>query len=717
MVVAVVAMALIFLRGNLKIFFSLPDAIVVMLYMIVIVSSLINGDRLLNNEGFKLITSLTILSFIVKFSLLRSSSLDESLLRFLLWAMLSVASLEALIGILQNYSIDLAGTSGFFKVVGTLYNPNQYAAFISPAVPIGIALYISEKKLFAKRLTLAMVLSIIFILPVTFMRSAWLGVMIGAGVFALLKYRNKLTNYFYGKKFRILTALVSLIVLLCGIVFLLYKLRPASADARILVWQVTKQMIADKPILGFGFGNYGVHYMGYQAKFFQLPQNVKNYAMVAGNMKIADNDFVQIAAELGIVGIAVFFMLLFLIYTKSYERLRHDGLSQTSENYLIGTVSSMTIFLVISFFSFPLHIAPTALTFFYLLAIISAIAGSGKNIEKQELNPSRWNKWVGRFISVAMVAIMVFVSWDIPQRVSSYKVWDNAFTLSLNSDYSDAISMYKSVYSKLNDNGKFHFMLGGTYVTAGMYKEGISELERSKRNYNDPEIYIALGTAYERLGDSTNAMANYREASYMMPPWIYPHYLMAKLYWKSQDLMLANREAQTVIDMPIKIESPAVHQMKDEMRWIKGRHPITENLGTLALGLARRKVGKPYLLGAKGADFFDCSGLISWAYETVDSTIQFETQNGSSQDIAMQDLYDYNVLHIDRYQVLPGDIAFITADSNKITHGGLFISWIDSDKFRFINASSHYGKVIVDSFSVSRITRGQRLVEFGRLSQ
>ena len=83
----------------------------------------------------------------------------------------------------------------------------------------------------------------------------------------------------------------------------------------------------------------------------------------------------------------------------------------------------------------------------------------------------------------------------------------------------------------------------------------------------------------------------------------------------------------------------------------------------------------------------------------------------------MQDLYDYNVLHIDRYQVLPGDIAFITADSNKITHGGLFISWIDSDKFRFINASSHYGKVIVDSFSVSRITRGQRLVGFGRLLQ
>ena len=535
---------------------------------------MINNESLLNQEGFRLISALVVLYFIVKISLLKNGSLDNSLSRFLFWGMLSTAFIEALIGIPQNYSIDLIGYSGYFRVVGTFYNPNQYAAFMSPSVPIGLALCLSEEKPFLKRLALIMVLSVVFILPVTFMRSSWLGVTVGVGTFALLKYRERIGKYFHGRTFEILTASVSLVVLLTGMVFILYKLRPSSADARILVWRVTKEMIMDRPILGVGYGNYGVRYMAYQAKFFESPENVKNYAMVAGNMKFADNDFVQIFAELGMVGILIFLLLICYAYFSSYKKLHSGELSQTSETFVIGGVGSMTTFLVISFFSFPLHIAPTAVIFFYTLAIMSAAAdrsapsavlrtsiiNSGKNIQKPE-----WKHWVSRFASVIIVAIMILVSWDIPQRISSYKAWDDAFTLSLNGDYDDAISLYESVYPSLNDNGKFHFMLGGTYVSDGKYREGIDELEKSKSNYNDPEIYIALGTAYEKLGDYNRAIINYEIASRMMPHWMYPHYLMAKVYYSTHDMEQAKIEVGTVINMPIKVESQAVDEMKSEM--------------------------------------------------------------------------------------------------------------------------------------------------------
>ena len=83
----------------------------------------------------------------------------------------------------------------------------------------------------------------------------------------------------------------------------------------------------------------------------------------------------------------------------------------------------------------------------------------------------------------------------------------------------------------------------------------------------------------------------------------------------------------------------------------------------------------------------------------------------------MQDMYDLNVLHVDRNRVQPGDIVFITSDSNRISHGGLFVKWLGRDEFSFVDASSYYGKVVADSFPVSGYVRGQWLVGFGRLLQ
>ncbi len=60
--------------------------------------------------------------------------------------------------------------------------------------------------------------------------------------------------------------------------------------------------------------------------------------------------------------------------------------------------------------------------------------------------------------------------------------------------------------------------------------------------------------------------------------------------------------------------------------------------------------------------------------------------------------WDIQLVHLDT--VKPGDIIFITNDKNKITHGGLFIEWIGDNTFEFVNASSYYGEVVVNSWSI-----------------
>ena len=65
----------------------------------------------------------------------------------------------------------------------------------------------------------------------------------------------------------------------------------------------------------------------------------------------------------------------------------------------------------------------------------------------------------------------------------------------------------------------------------------------------------------------------------------------------------------------------------------------------------------------------------------------------------------------------PGDIVFITDNAETITHGGLFIEWVDETmtEFRFVNASSYYGEVVIDTWPVEGEKRGQWFVGAGRL--
>ena len=145
------------------------------------------------------------------------------------------------------------------------------------------------------------------------------------------------------------------------------------------------------------------------------------------------------------------------------------------------------------------------------------------------------------------------------------------------------------------------------------------------------------------------------------------------------------------------------------------RSAVNSSVALSALDVAISKIGVPYVLGGKGPYFLDCSGIISSSYRSVDSTILFNTSAGFSPDVAMQDLYDRNVVHIDQQQVNAGDIVFITSDSNKISHGGLFIKWIQPNEFCYVNASSYYSKVVVDSFTTTGVVRNQWVVGFGRL--
>lgn len=123
---------------------------------------------------------------------------------------------------------------------------------------------------------------------------------------------------------------------------------------------------------------------------------------------------------------------------------------------------------------------------------------------------------------------------------------------------------------------------------------------------------------------------------------------------------------------------------------------VTESEARQALDLALSRVGCPYVWAANGPVSFDCSGLVVWSYRQVFGRDGiFSDGSSSTIDVTFDQLFRFNSVVVSFSEALPGDLVFIS-DGTRISHGGLVVNCSGSS-VTFVNASSFFGSVVVDS--------------------
>ena len=75
-----------------------------------------------------------------------------------------------------------------------------------------------------------------------------------------------------------------------------------------------------------------------------------------------------------------------------------------------------------------------------------------------------------------------------------------------------------------------------------------------------------MGKDAEALKHFGQAEACFKQASYMVPHRLYPLYLLAKMYFESGQSEKGRDMARQVIGKEPKVWSPAVEEMKTEMK-------------------------------------------------------------------------------------------------------------------------------------------------------
>ena len=172
--------------------------------------------------------------------------------------------------------------------------------------------------------------------------------MCGAIALWILKRRKTRLN-----RNRLILLFVTLIIVIGG----LYKYKPQSADGRLLVWRVTADMIADKPILGHGIGGFNKNYMFYQADYFtEHPESA--YSQYSDNIAYPYNEFLHVLADQGIIGLVLILGLLVAV-------LKTPANNNEYKAAIIG-------YIVFAQFSYPSYVPGLLVLFPILIASIQS---------------------------------------------------------------------------------------------------------------------------------------------------------------------------------------------------------------------------------------------------------------------------------------------------------------------------------------------------------
>ncbi len=453
---------------------------------------------------------------------------------------------------------------------GTFGNPAPYTGYIISVLPFALGLYvflngnsIYEKILkYAGGLTFAVSLAV---LPATRTRGGWLAAASGIIFILWNKYQfsSKIQNVL-NTKLKKYAAAVTTIVLLAVLLTGLYNIRPASAFGRLLIWKVTANIIADNPLFGIGYDRFGQVYNRYQGEYFAEKERDEYEKYVAGNVKQAHNEYIETSAELGIVGLFLFLSIFYAVF-KKYKPENIESVSEYGKiNIWLQILSKASILslLVYSFFCYPFQILPSLINFILLLSL------TGNVVKKFEMKPVK-SKSIYKLSGFALIFyLLIAFSFMENRNYENHKTWNEAVSLSSFRMYDKAIILYDKLYNDLKHSGNFMLNYGGTLALAGKYENAVQILEKTKNLSSEHNVYLNLGNCYQMTNSFENAETCYIFASNMIPNKVYPKYLLVRCYLKTGNSKKAKEIAEYIMNMKVKIISPAESQIKNELKKI-----------------------------------------------------------------------------------------------------------------------------------------------------
>lgn len=519
--------------------------------------ALTNPDWVLHsgNDSFYLHFSLLLLVIVVQqFS-------KEQILNALCVTVFVVGIIQVSVGIWQllayvpNPSVPIKT-----PFVGLLGTPNGLGILLVLSVVSGVHIGLDAKKAWARYLIAAGVLFLMLGVLLSESRGAWLsfvGILSVYSMVILLK-----TEFLKRFLLRIdkTPIIIGSLLLILGLITSLYLINPESSKGRLMIWEITSEMIKEEPFLGVGHGNYSVEYLNYQAEYFSKPENQQR-EYKAANIKQAHNEFLQAIAEGGVLGGLLFGSIWLLPLWIGIKRFGHRSFE------IMTPVAIVVAICLHSLVDSPLHVLPISVIGYSFLVLLPLPEITFKLTSK--------TKWVTVLV---LCGYSLFVGLRTLRTYPGYRIWKQGIELASNQEWPSSIVAYNEAMNRFKQKGELSFHLGSALVFDGQYSKGMYYLNSAKRDFNDKNIYLSEALAHIQLKDFEKAEELTLKTLAMFPSHLAPHLLLGEIYFELGQEEKSKKSLLKCIREDILVTSEETKQIskdaKDYWKSVYGALPV-----------------------------------------------------------------------------------------------------------------------------------------------
>lgn len=363
---------------------SLPRGVQTSLTLPIIAYISWSGLTLLRATNFH--KALYDFSLLVSFSLLYFAIIShvqrKNEVRFIVFFIVLAGLCVSIYGILQQWGFDPftwygAQAPKAYSSLSSLGRSNFAGEFLVVVIPLAIAFFFIAKGIKGKAFFCITGILLLIHLFFTQSRASWVAAFMGYPLVFLCSYVPRMHRYNEKHRFLKYPLLFSLL-LLTGI-FLLILLHPLAPSSglqdtssfmnRIDLWMSTSRMIAHHPLWGVGIGNYETGlppYWSDKSRLLFVQENkTSNHA---------HNEYLEIMAETGIVGIGLFFWLASTLIGANFRLIHAFREKDREYSYLLfGFLCAFIAIFINALFTFNFHNPASGLLLWLLMGLLGAI--------------------------------------------------------------------------------------------------------------------------------------------------------------------------------------------------------------------------------------------------------------------------------------------------------------------------------------------------------
>ncbi len=325
-----------------------------------------SSDFSVGVEGFRAIVQYMLWYFVVIQLVNGERSAKAVTLCFVL-----IVGLLALYGVYQ-YAIGVEMPAGWVdqneagvrtRVFSIFTSPNIFGSLLTLAIPMTVSLVLMTKKtlsrIFFCLVALVMLASLVF----TFSRGAWIGFMLAAGIYILLK----------DKRF-IIPAVILAVLVVAAVPSvgdrIGYMLSPEYIESslrggRLVRWLTGLEILKNNLLLGVGLGHFGgAVAMNNGMKYLVGYTWTDTFYM--------DNNMLKMAVESGLLGFGAFMILMYSVVINSFRTIKLSS-TKASRELSTGILAGLCGVIAHNFFENVFETPMMTSLFWLFVAIIMGI--------------------------------------------------------------------------------------------------------------------------------------------------------------------------------------------------------------------------------------------------------------------------------------------------------------------------------------------------------